>query len=32
MWASGFGELVWFALLALVVYALLAVYRSWRSY
>lgn len=32
MWNSGAGELVWFALAALVVYALFATYRYWRSY
>ncbi|HSZ13269.1 MAG TPA: hypothetical protein VK790_04465 [Solirubrobacteraceae bacterium] len=29
---SGVGELVWFALVGLVVYSLLAVYRHWRAY
>ena len=32
MWQTGLGELVWFALAGIVVYALIAVYRSWRSY
>jgi hypothetical protein len=32
MWQTGFGELVWFALTGLVVYALLEVYRHWRAY
>jgi hypothetical protein len=32
MWQTGLGELVWFALIGLVVYALLSVYRHWRSY
>ncbi|HEY1687975.1 MAG TPA: hypothetical protein VGF95_03830 [Solirubrobacteraceae bacterium] len=32
MWLTGGGELLWFVLLAVVVYALLAVYRFWRSY
>jgi hypothetical protein len=32
MWQTGLGELMWFALAGLVVYALLAVYRYWRSY
>lgn len=32
MWLTGGGELLWFALLGVVVYALLAVYRFWRSY
>jgi hypothetical protein len=32
MWETGFGELGWFALVALVIYALLAVYRHWRTY
>jgi len=29
---DGFGEILWFALLGMVVYALLAVYRHARSY
>jgi hypothetical protein len=32
MWESGLGELVWFALIALVIYVLIAVYRHWRAY
>jgi hypothetical protein len=32
LWQTGLGELVWFALIALMVYALLVVYRRWRSY
>ncbi len=32
MWETGFGELVWFVLLALVVYTLFALYRYSRSY
>jgi hypothetical protein len=32
MWQTGIGELVWFALLALIVYSLLEVYRHWRAY
>ena len=32
MWQTGLGELLWFALIGLVVYALLSVYRHWRSY
>jgi hypothetical protein len=32
MWESGLGELAWFALIVLAIYALLAVYRHWRSY
>ncbi len=32
MWESGLGELAWFVLLGLIVYALLAVYRQWRAY
>jgi hypothetical protein len=32
MWASGTGELAWFVLVGLVVYAVLAVYRRWRAY
>lgn len=31
MWASG-GELLWFVLIAIVLYALFAVYQFWRSY
>jgi hypothetical protein len=32
MWASGGGELIWFVLLGVAVYALVVVYRFWRSY
>jgi hypothetical protein len=32
MWATGLGELLWFALVLLVVYALLTVYRYSRTY
>jgi hypothetical protein len=32
MWETGLGELLWFVLLGLVVYALLEVYRHSRSY
>jgi hypothetical protein len=32
MWETGLGELAWFAFVALVVYALLEVYRYWRAY
>jgi hypothetical protein len=32
MWQTSVGELLWFALVGLVVYALLAVYRYWRTY
>lgn len=32
MWQTGLGEVVWFALIGLVVYALLTVYRHWRTY
>jgi len=32
MWESGAGEVLWFAALALVVYALLLVVRRWRAY
>jgi hypothetical protein len=32
MWLTGFGELGWFVLAALVVWALLEVYRHWRAY
>jgi hypothetical protein len=32
MWETGLGELAWFAFAALVVYALLEVYRHWRAY
>jgi len=32
MWETGFGELVWFVLLALVGYTLFALYRYSRTY
>jgi hypothetical protein len=32
MWHTGLGELVWFVLVGLVVYALLEVYRYSRTY
>ena len=32
MWQTGFGELVWFVLVGLIVYAAMEVYRSSRSY
>jgi hypothetical protein len=32
MWQTGLGEIVWFALIAVAGYALLNVYRHWRSY
>jgi hypothetical protein len=32
MWHTGFGEFVWFALIGLTAYALLAVYRYSRTY
>jgi hypothetical protein len=32
LWQSGLGELVWFLLVALVVYAVVLVYRHARSY
>jgi hypothetical protein len=32
MWETGLGELVWFLLVGLVVYALLEVYRYSRTY
>ena len=32
LWQSGLGELVWFILVGLAVYALLAVWRHSRSY
>jgi hypothetical protein len=32
MWESGLGELAWFVLVGLVIYALLEVYRHARSY
>jgi predicted membrane channel-forming protein YqfA (hemolysin III family) len=32
MWETGSGELVWFIVAGGVVYALIAVFRRWRSY
>jgi hypothetical protein len=32
MWQTGAGEIAWFALIGLVFYSLLTVYRYWRSY
>ncbi len=32
MWETGAGEFAWFVLIGLVAYALLAVYRYWRTY
>jgi hypothetical protein len=32
MWGTGVGELIWFLLVGLIVYALLAIYRYSRSY
>ncbi|HEY7933669.1 MAG TPA: hypothetical protein VID48_07575 [Solirubrobacteraceae bacterium] len=32
MWQTSFGEFVWFLLMGLVVYSLIAVYRFWRTY
>jgi hypothetical protein len=32
MWETGLGELLWFVLVGLVIYALLEVYRYSRSY
>jgi hypothetical protein len=32
MWESGIGELAWFVLAGLVVYALIAIFRYSRSY
>jgi hypothetical protein len=32
MWLTGVGELAWFVLAGIAVYALLVVYRQWRSY
>jgi len=32
MWQTGIGELAWFVLIALVVYALMEVYRHSRAY
>ena len=32
MWQTGLGEFAWFVLLGFAVYALMDVYRRWRSY
>jgi TRAP-type C4-dicarboxylate transport system permease small subunit len=32
MWQTGFGELLWFVLMGIVAYTLVAVYRYWRTY
>jgi hypothetical protein len=32
LWQTGLGELIWFVLIALVVYALIVVYRYSRTY
>ncbi len=32
MWETTLGELTWFALVALVIYGLMVVYRHWRTY
>ena len=32
MWESGIGELAWFVLIGIVIYALMEVYRFSRSY
>jgi len=32
MGQTGLGEFAWFVLLGLAVYALMEVYRRWRSY
>ena len=32
MWETGLGELIWFVLVGLVIYALMEVYRYSRSY
>jgi hypothetical protein len=32
MWETSLGELVWFALVAFVIYGLMVVYRHWRTY
>ncbi len=32
MWQTGLGELLWFALVGGIVYALIAVVRRWRAY
>ncbi len=31
MWESGIGELFWFVLIGIVIYALMEVYRSYKS-
>jgi len=32
MWQNGLGELLWFVLVAGIVYALVAIVRRWRAY
>jgi hypothetical protein len=32
MWQTGIGELLWFALVGGIAYALFAVFRRWRAY
>jgi hypothetical protein len=32
MWQTSLGELIWFGLVALVIYAAIVVYRHWRAY
>ncbi|HUB37068.1 MAG TPA: hypothetical protein VL972_09600 [Solirubrobacteraceae bacterium] len=32
MWQTGLGELLWFVLLGVVVYSVVAVIRRWRAY
>jgi hypothetical protein len=32
MWDTGLGELLWFVLVGLAAYAVLEVYRHYRSY
>jgi len=32
MWETGFGEFVWFVLIGLVIYTLVALYRYSRTY
>jgi hypothetical protein len=32
LWETSIGELVWFALVVLVIYGLLDTYRRWRTY
>jgi hypothetical protein len=32
MWETGLGELCWFVLIGLVVYALFVVFQRWRTY